>query len=120
DLSYDPAVPIEAPANFDALIADMHLVVTRFRRLALTGETLAGLEAYQANPNPGVAATAAALAWFNPYKATGNTISLADAVRAWRNLTEGLALRSMLAVSLETLVNTLVQAAASATPLVQA
>jgi hypothetical protein len=119
-LDYDPGVPIEAPANFDALISDLYLVVARFRRLGLTGETLAGLEAYRPNPNPGVAATATALAWFNPYKATGNTSILADAVRAWRNLTEGLALRSTLAVSLETLVNTLVQAAASAMPLVQA
>ena len=120
DLGYLPSVPIAPPADYEMLVAELHLVVARLRRLGLLDAPLTGLEAYRAEPSPGVAAGASESIWFDPFRCGPLTTTVHEAAVQWRNAEEGFALRAPLAASLEELVTGLSLGSGAAAPLARA
>ena len=119
DLAYAPSAPIAPPADYDMLLAELHLVVARLRRLDLLDAPLAGLKALRDEPSPGVAAGATEVRWFEPFR-SGSLTTLREAAMQWRNLEEALALGETLGATLEALVHGLSLTAASSDPVANA
>jgi hypothetical protein len=120
NLAYVPATPIAPPTNYDILIAELHLVVARLRRLGLLDARVEDLDAYRLHPSPGVAAAATDAKWFDLFWAGPPTTMQSDAAMRWRNLEDALALRTLLGVSLKELIDGLEITTAMPNPVVNA
>ncbi len=107
DLNYHPTTPIAPPTDFDDLVRQLHLAAARVRRLELVEATLDDLHTYFNDRNPGVAAGATDVSWFDPFWVGTATTSRSVAASQWRNLTEGLGLRKDLGISLTSLIEQL-------------